>query len=113
MQTDFRAGIVAVIGRPNVGKSSLLNRILKYKLSIVSAKPQTTRDNILGLYNGPASQILFVDTPGIHAPLNKLGERLVERAVSGLEDANVVLYVVTIDDRPKQSENDRILKVLR
>lgn len=113
MQTKFRAGVVAVIGRPNVGKSSLLNRILKYKLSIVSAKPQTTRDNILGLYNGAASQILFVDTPGIHAPLNKLGERLVERAVSGLEDANVALYVVTIDDHPEQSENDHILKVLR
>lgn len=113
MQTKFRAGVVAVIGRPNVGKSSLLNRILKYKLSIVSAKPQTTRDNILGLYNGAASQILFVDTPGIHAPLNKLGECLVERAVSGLEDANVALYVVTIDDHPEQSENGHILKVLR
>lgn len=113
MQTDFRAGVVAVIGRPNVGKSSLLNRILKYKLSIVSAKPQTTRDNILGLYNGASSQILFVDTPGIHAPLNKLGERLVERAVSGLEDANVILYVVTIDDRPEQRENARIAEVLR
>jgi len=113
VQTKFRAGVVAVIGRPNVGKSSLLNRILKYKLSIVSAKPQTTRDNILGLYNGAASQILFVDTPGIHAPLNKLGECLVERAVSGLEDANVALYVVTIDDHPEQSENGHILKVLR
>lgn len=113
MRTDFHAGIVAVIGRPNVGKSSLLNRILKYKLSIVSAKPQTTRDNILGLYNGTASQILFVDTPGIHAPLNKLGESLVERAVSELKDADVILYVVTINDRPEQSENTQIIEVLK
>ena len=74
MEQSFRSGIVAVIGRPNVGKSSLINRILDYKLSIVSAKPQTTRDNILGLYNSDTAQILFVDTPGIHKPLNKLGE---------------------------------------
>ncbi len=108
----FRSGVVAVIGRPNVGKSSLLNRILKYKLSIVTAMPQTTRDNILGLYNGARSQILFVDTPGIHRPLNKLGERLVQRAVSELENADVVLYVVTIDDSPNGRENARIISTL-
>ena len=72
----FHSGVVAVIGRPNAGKSSLLNRILDYKLSIVSAKPQTTRDNILGLYNSGQAQIIFVDTPGIHRPVNKLGEKL-------------------------------------
>ncbi len=111
-QHDFRSGTVAVIGRPNVGKSSLLNRILRYKLSIVTAMPQTTRDNILALYNGPASQILFVDTPGIHRPLNKLGERLNERAVSQSEDADLVLYVVTIDDLPTGRENARIIDTL-
>lgn len=112
MQNDFRSGVVAVIGRPNVGKSSLLNKLLKYKISIVSAKPQTTRDNILGLYNGTRSQILFVDTPGIHKPQNKLGQRLVERAVSELEEANVVLYVITIDDSSNQRENVRIIDAL-
>ncbi len=108
----FHSGIVAVIGRPNVGKSSLLNRILKYKLSIVTAMPQTTRDNILGLYNDSKSQILFLDTPGIHRPLNKLGERLNTRAISELENADLVLYVVTIDDSPSGRENARIISVL-
>ena len=112
MDHEFHSGAVAVIGRPNAGKSSLLNKILDYKLSIVSAKPQTTRDNILGLYNSERSQILFVDTPGIHKPVNKLGERLVERASSELEEADVVLFVVTIDDRPEMSENARIIKLL-
>ena len=101
-----------MIGRPNAGKSSLLNKILDYKLSIVSAKPQTTRDNILGLYNSERSQILFIDTPGIHKPVNKLGERLVERASSELEEADVILFVITIEDRPEMSENARIIKLL-
>lgn len=109
----FRSGVVAVIGRPNVGKSSILNSILKYKLSIVSAKPQTTRDNILGLYNSDSSQILFIDTPGIHKPQNKLGERLVERAADGAGGADVILYVITIDDRPTQRENARIISFLK
>ena len=109
----FHSGVVAVIGRPNAGKSSLLNRILDYKLSIVSAKPQTTRDNILGLYNSEQAQIIFVDTPGIHRPVNKLGEKLVERAVSELEEADVVLFVITIDDRPTQKENARIIELLK
>ncbi len=109
---DFRSGVVAVIGRPNVGKSSLLNKILKYKLSIVTSMPQTTRDNILGLYNGSQSQILFVDTPGIHRPLNKLGERLNLRAISELENADLVLYVVTIDDTPGGRENSQIIGAL-
>ena len=112
-EKEFRSGVAAVVGRPNVGKSSLLNRLLKYKLSIVSAKPQTTRDNILGLYNGANSQILFMDTPGIHNPVHKLGERLVERAVSQFNESDVILYVVTIGDRPDDRENARIIKVLR
>ncbi|MGI6075345.1 MAG: GTPase Era [Pyramidobacter sp.] len=112
MNNDFHSGSVAVIGRPNVGKSSLLNSILRYRLSIVSPKPQTTRDAILGLYNGDNSQIVFVDTPGIHRPQNKLGEKLVERAVSKLDEADVILYVVTIDDSTEQRENARIIETL-
>lgn len=113
MQNEFHSGVVAVIGRPNAGKSSLLNQILQYKLSIVSAKPQTTRDNILGLYNSEDCQILFVDTPGIHKPENKLGQRLVERAESQLEEANAILYVITINDRPDHPENVRIIEMLK
>ena len=110
--SDFRSGVVAVIGQPNVGKSSLLNKILKYKLSIVSAKPQTTRDNILGLYNSEKSQILFVDTPGIHKPHNKLGEKLVERAVSELDEADVVLYMVSVDAKADSPAEKRIIGAL-
>lgn len=111
--TEFRSGVVAVIGQPNVGKSSLVNKILKFKLSIVSSKPQTTRDNILGLYNSPKSQILFVDTPGIHKPHNKLGERLVERAVSELDEADVILYLITVNSRPDNSQESHILEILK
>lgn len=110
---SFRSGIVAVVGRPNVGKSSLMNSLLEYKLSIVSAKPQTTRDNIQGLYNDDQCQILFVDTPGIHRPEHKLGERLVDRALSQIGDADLVLFVITFEDRPFWSENRRIIEVLR
>ena len=112
MNKEFRSGSVAVIGRPNVGKSSLLNAILQYKLSIVSPKPQTTRDNILGLYNGDNCQIVFMDTPGIHRPHNRLGEKLVERAVTELNDADLVLFVITIDDRADQNENLHIIETL-
>ncbi len=108
----FRSGTVAVIGRPNVGKSSLLNRVIGYNLSIVSSKPQTTRDSILGVYNSESSQILFFDTPGIHRPRNRLGEQLVRRATSEIETADAVLYVVTIDDRPDGRENRQIIKLL-
>ncbi len=109
----FRSGVAAVIGRPNVGKSSLMNALLDYKLSIVTAKPQTTRDNILGVWNGDNSQVLFVDTPGIHRPIHKLGRRLVDRALSMLDEADLILYVVTIDDRPDQTENSRIIRLLK
>lgn len=111
-KNTFHSGVVAVIGRPNVGKSSLLNRILDYKLSIVSEKPQTTRDNILGIYNSERMQIVFVDTPGIHRPHNKLGEKLVDRALAELDECDLILFVVSINDNPKHEENLRIAKLL-
>lgn len=113
MSPEFRSGVVAVIGRPNAGKSSLMNRILRYRLSIVTPKPQTTRDNILGLYNEEGCQILFVDTPGIHKPVDKLGERLVDRAVSELDEADVALFVVTVRDKPTGAENAGIIERLK
>lgn len=111
-KNTFHSGVVAVIGRPNVGKSSLLNRILDYKLSIVSEKPQTTRDNILGIYNSERMQIVFVDTPGIHRPHNKLGEKLVDRALAELDECDLILFVVSINENPKHEENLRIAKLL-
>lgn len=89
----MKVGFVAILGRPNVGKSSLLNKILQYKVSITSSTPQTTRDQIKGIYNDEDSQIIFVDTPGIHKPKQKLGESLNEASYSSLKDADVVLFL--------------------
>lgn len=101
---DHRSGYVAVIGRPNVGKSTLLNRILGQKLAIVSPKPQTTRDQILGIYTVPDAQILFLDTPGIHKPLHKLGEYMVGVAAETMSDADVVLWLVDGSAPPTEED---------
>jgi GTP-binding protein Era len=90
----FRSGFVTLAGRPNVGKSTLLNQILGRKVTIVSDKPQTTRHRIQGVLNRPDAQIVFVDTPGIHKPRTPLGERLNDAASSGLRDVDVVLVVI-------------------
>lgn len=91
---NHRSGYVAVIGRPNVGKSTLLNRLLGQKIAITSPKPQTTRDQILGIVTEPEAQVLFLDTPGIHKPLHKLGEHMVQVAEMTIRDADVVLWLV-------------------
>jgi GTPase len=91
---DHRSGFVAVIGRPNVGKSTLLNRLLGQKIAITSPKPQTTRDQLLGIYTTEEMQVMFLDTPGIHKPQHKLGEHMVSVAEATVEDADLVLWVV-------------------
>ena len=90
----FRSGFVTLAGRPNVGKSTLLNQILGHKVTIVSDKPQTTRHRIQGVLNRPGAQIVFVDTPGIHKPRTPLGERLNDTASSQLRDVDVVVVVI-------------------
>jgi GTPase len=90
----FRSGFVTVAGRPNVGKSTLVNQILGHKVAIVSDKPQTTRHRIQGVLNRPGVQVVFVDTPGIHKPRTALGERLNEAAATGLRDVDVVVLVI-------------------
>jgi GTP-binding protein Era len=90
----FRSGFVSFVGRPNVGKSTLLNRILGTKVSIVSDKPQTTRTQVRGVLNRPGAQIVFVDTPGIHKPRTTLGERLNATAVETIGDVDVVCLVL-------------------
>ncbi|HEY8515753.1 MAG TPA: GTPase Era [Candidatus Binatia bacterium] len=103
---DHRAGFVALVGRPNVGKSTLLNQILGRKLAIVTPKPQTTRNRILGIETRPGVQFLFVDTPGLHEPRNLLGERMVKAARQSLAEADVALLVldsiVGITDRDRE-----------
>ena len=92
-----KSGFVSVIGRPNVGKSTLLNRIMGYKILIESSKPQATRNSIQCVYNEKRGQIVFVDTPGIHKPHHKLGESLVASARKALRDVDLILFMVEPD----------------
>ncbi len=103
----YRSGFVAVIGRPNVGKSTLMNRYVGQKVAIVSPKPQTTRRRILGIRTDERAQIIFVDTPGIHEPLHKLGEFMVETATRSIPDADVILFLVDVSVPPQ--EEDRLI----
>lgn len=93
----FKSGFVTIIGRPNVGKSTLLNYIMGEKLSIVSSKPQTTRNNIQTILTGEDYQIVFVDTPGIHKPRHKLGEYMVKVANDTVNDVDLIVFVTTPD----------------
>ena len=90
----MRSGFVSLIGRPNTGKSTLLNSILKEKVAIISNKPQTTRNLVQGIYNEDDTQIVFVDTPGIHKPIDKLGVALNAQAYYSINDVDVLLLVV-------------------
>ena len=92
--SPYRSGFVTFVGRPNVGKSTLLNQILRAKVSIVSDKPQTTRTQVRGVLNRPGAQVVFVDTPGIHKPRTTLGERLNATAVGTIGDVDVVCLVL-------------------
>lgn len=89
----FRSGFITIIGRPNVGKSTLLNGIIGQKIAIMSNKPQTTRHKITGVYNAPDAQMIFVDTPGIHKSKNKLGDFMVSSAKRTIEDVDLVLLM--------------------
>jgi GTPase len=89
----FKSGFIAIVGIPNVGKSTLMNRLLGEKISITSKKPQTTRNRILGILHRPASQLVFLDTPGIHTSKSPLNKRIVETALSTLSDVNLILIL--------------------
>ncbi len=110
--TPFRSGFISIIGRPNVGKSTLLNRILGTKIAITANKPQTTRNRILGIHNMPGAQLLFIDTPGIHRATGKLNRFMVDQALSACSGVDLILYVVEVKDRPGPGD-DFILDVLR
>ncbi|MFH1085670.1 MAG: GTPase Era [Chloroflexota bacterium] len=97
---DHRSGYVALVGKPNVGKSTLLNAWLGYRLMAVSPKPQTTRNALLGILTRPDAQVIFVDTPGVHTPRSKLGEYMVQSARRALPDADVVLWLVDLAGPP-------------
>ncbi len=107
-----RSGFVAVVGRPNVGKSTLMNAILGQKIAIVSPRPQTTRNRINGILTQPDLQAIFVDTPGIHAPQHKLGEFMVEEALAALPDADLILWITDVS-KPPHPDDERVASVLR
>jgi len=104
----FKSGFISIVGRPNVGKSTLLNQIIGQKIAIISDKPQTTRNNILGVLTRDDMQIVFVDTPGIHRPFTKLGETMMKSADSAMRDADAVLFLVEPEREPGKTE----LKIL-
>jgi len=107
-----KAGFVSLVGRPNAGKSTLLNAFVGQKLAIVSDKPQTTRHRIQGVRNVPEGQIVFIDTPGIHKPEHRMNQRMVDAAVGTLRDVDVVVLVVDATLRP--GSGDRfVLDLLR
>lgn len=94
MQNNFHSGFVAILGRPNVGKSTFLNRVVGQKIAIMSDKAQTTRNKIQGIYTEDDAQIVFIDTPGIHKPHSRLGDFMVESALSTLNEVDAVLFMV-------------------
>lgn len=98
-ETAFKSGFVTLIGRPNVGKSTLLNNIIGQKITIISDKAQTTRNKIQGIYTTEDSQVVFIDTPGIHKPKHKLGQFMVDSAVSTINEVDVVLFVVNVSQK--------------
>jgi GTP-binding protein Era len=97
--TEHKSGFVAIVGRPNVGKSTLLNRIVGQKIAIMSDKAQTTRNKIQGVYTTQDTQIVFIDTPGIHKPKHRLGDFMVETAYSALREVDVTLFMISADQK--------------
>jgi len=111
---DFHSGFVAIIGRPNVGKSTLLNRIVGQKVAIMSDKAQTTRNRIQGIYTTDDSQMVFIDTPGIHKPHSRLGDFMVKSALSTLGEVDAIIFMINADERRGAGDNfiiDRLKEV--
>ncbi|MDR1379801.1 MAG: GTPase Era [Synergistaceae bacterium] len=108
----MRCGVISLVGRPNVGKSSLVNALLKSKVAIVSPKPQTTRNAVRCVYNDDRAQIIFTDTPGVHIPKDKLGRFLVDSVEDALKNADAVCYLVEARDRKISLEDREVLAAL-
>ena len=108
---DHRSGFVATVGRPNVGKSTLVNACVGHKVSIVSSKPQTTRNRIQGILTREDAQVIFVDLPGIHHPKHRLGKHMVNTATRSLADADMYLFVVDVST-PSTPEDEQVAQLL-
>ena len=110
--TTHKSGFVAIVGRPNVGKSTLLNRVVGQKIAIMSDKAQTTRNKIQGVYTTDNAQLIFIDTPGIHKPKHRLGDFMVETAYSALREVDVTLFMISADQKRGKGD-DFIIERLR
>ncbi len=110
---SFLSGFIAIIGPPNVGKSTLLNRFLGQKLAITSPRPQTTRNRILGIYNGDDCQMVFIDTPGIHQTRSLFQKSMVRSAKASLGEVDIILLVVGLDEGTNNDELNIILRLLK
>ena len=102
---NYRSGFVAIVGRPNVGKSTLLNRVVGQKVAIMSDKPQSTRNKIQGIYTTDDAQIVFIDTPGIHKPKSELGDYMMKSALSSLNEVDAVIMMVNAEQRRGAGDN--------
>ncbi len=111
-ESKFKSGFIALIGRPNAGKSTLLNRLLGQKLAIISSKPQTTRNRILGVKNHPEGQIIFLDTPGIHHSKSRLNQFMVKTALTTYNEVDGICLLIEAD-HADNAENDFILQTLK
>jgi len=112
MNKNYKAGFATIIGRPNVGKSTLMNQIIGQKIAITSNKPQTTRNRIMTVYSSEEGQIVFLDTPGIHKAKNKLGNYMMTAANSSMKDADVVLYMLEAN-KPIGNQDREVLESLK
>lgn len=111
-ENNFKSGYVSVVGRPNVGKSTLLNAIIGEKISAISSKPQTTRQNITFIHTDDDSQIIFLDTPGIQRPKNKLGEFMLTESKESIDEADVITYIVDTSKKIGKAERS-IIDILK
>src|SRR2546428_3179439 len=98
-EKPFQSGYIAIVGRPNVGKSTLLNQLLGEKVAIVTPKPQTTRNRVTGIRTTPDSQMVFIDTPGIHQPRSLMNRRMVDITLQTLQEVDVVLWLLDSRER--------------
>ena len=111
MEKEFKSGYVGIVGRPNVGKSTLLNKLVGQKIAIISPKPQTTRNKILGIMHEEGYQAVFIDTPGFHAPKNKLGENMVRAVNETIGDVDLIMMVVEPVEEILPSEEKILEKI--
>ncbi|MBN8236669.1 GTPase Era [Halobacillus kuroshimensis] len=114
MTENFKSGFITIVGRPNVGKSTFMNRVIGEKIAIMSDKPQTTRNKIQGVYTDEESQMVFIDTPGIHKPKHKLGDFMVNTAENTLNEVDAVLFMINAEEgygRGDQFIIDRLQRV--